>query len=318
MRKITFLCFVLLFFTKVESQNTIIAGDSTNLEINSSLIQIDSSLGNVWQIGLPQKSFFGTSQSVPYSVMTDTIAYYPVNNLSSFTVEYADSSGLPVFDIALGFWHKFETDTLQDGGYVEISVDSGVTWTNVILVNSAPFVNMTNFYIATDTITGNIPAFSGAQSNWEYSEIFFQWVLPVISEHTDGMPRDLITNKIMFRFNFKSDSTQTNKAGWIIDDITLREYALGGGIAEGKLADFEVVVYPHPITEKGIIQAVARNNEHGFTINIYNSIGQRIITSTMDNNNQYVIGSNILNDGLYFYSVCSEGGTYKNGKLLIK
>ncbi len=302
----------------VKAQQIILAGDSTNFEVNSSLVQIDTAIGNIWQIGLPQKSFFGASHSVPYSVMTDTVTSYLVNNLSSFIVEYADSSGMPIFDMALGFWHKFETDSLKDGGYVEMSVDSGVTWTNVILDNSAPITNMTNFYLVTDTITGNIPAFSGTQSNWEYSEVFFQWVIPVIPQHTDGMPRELITYKVMFRFNFKSDSTQTNKAGWIIDDITLREYALGGSVREKELADFEVEVYPHPITERGVIQAVARNNEHEFTIDIYNSIGQQIITSPMDTNNQYIIGSDILNDGLYFYSVRSIGGACKNGRLLMK
>lgn len=318
MKKIILICIALLFFKVGKSQHTIMAGDSTNLETNVSFVHIDTTVGNIWQIGLPQKIFFGPSNSAPYSIMTDTINQYPTDNVSSFTVEFINPWGGIIPDVGIGFWHKFETDSLMDGGYVEISVDSGATWTNLVVDSSAMIFYPTNFYFPADTILGNIPAFSGTQSNWEYSEFFFQWLIPVISQHSDEMERDLMVNKVMFRFNFKSDGIENNKAGWIIDDIAIRIYDIGGSILENELANFEVKVFPNPMMEKGIIQVVSKNNEHNFTINIYNIRGQLISTSKMDKNDQYIINNGDLRNGIYFYSIKNQNGNYKSGKILIK
>ena len=206
-------------------------------------------------------------------------------------------------------------DSLKDGGYVEISIDSGATWINVaspwsIGIQNVGQINFYNSY--NDTIQGNIPAFTGTHSNWEYSAIKLQWLFPAKQSSLD-----IFTPKVMFRFNFKSDNIQTNKAGWIIDDIVINIYDVGGGIHENELANFEVQIYPNPIKEKGIIQVVPKNNEHDFTINIYNALGQLITTSKMDKNNQYIINANDLTSGMYFYSVKSKDGAFKSGKLMI-
>lgn len=301
------------------AQNNIVDGDSTNFENSFSLVNIDTAIGNVWQIGSPQKTFFGTSHSAPYSIMTDTINSYPINNVSTFTVEYSDTNNWGMIpDAYIGFWHKYEMDSLYDGGYVEISLDSGATWINVAnciyySFDSPVITLISNFYSLSDTIQGNIPAFTGTHPNWEYSAIRLQWLFPV----KKGV-QDIVTQRVIFRFVFKSDNIQTNKAGWIIDDIAIRIYDIGGGIHENTAANFEVQVYPNPIKEKGIIQVVPKNNEHDFTISIYNTIGQLITSSKMDKNNQYLVNKNDLKNEIYFYSVKSKDGTSKSGKLLIK
>lgn len=321
MKKNILICFLLLILKVGIAQNMIIGGDSSTIENNSSFIHIDTSSGNDWQIGLSQKMFFGTAYSTPYAIMTDTLLPYTVNNSSTFIVEFTDSY-LQLGDAYIGFWHKYETDSLKDGGYVEISVDSGASWQNVSTCWSAGMIipNQINFYSNSDTILGNIPAFTGTKNNWEYSAIKLQWLIPVLMPHpSDDNTRGIYDcYKVMFRFVFKSDNIQTNKAGWIIDDIALRIYDIGGGIHENDLANFNVHVYPNPVKENGVVQVISKNNDSGFIITIYNTVGQLITSSKIDKNNQYIIKSNNLESGMYFYSVKSKEGIVKSGKLLIK
>ncbi len=297
-------------------------GDSTNFEVNASLVHIDTTAGNIWQIGIPQKTFFGNALSVPYAIMTDTINSYPINNLSSFTIEYQDTNmfGWTFPGIEIGFWHKYETDTLSDGGYVEISADSGASWTNVVqTIGIAPITYFDNFYSDTDTIKGNIPCFNGTHTNWMFSQFLIQMFIPVMPTEPNVFNRDYYnTSKFMFRFNFKSDSVQTNKAGWIIDNVSVGIQTISGGINENSLSSFNVEVFPNPINEQGILQAVSSKNEHDYSISIYNSIGQEIKTSALDRNNQYIIKANELTSGIYFYSIRNKAGENKNGKLIIK
>ena len=132
MKNIMLLCFAIFFIKSSKGQYTVVAEESTNFENNTSLIHIDTTNGNIWQIGTPQKTFFGNSYSVPYSIMTDTLNSYPINTFSTFTFEYNDTNfWYTIPDASIGFWHKYEMDSLKDGGYVEISLDSGMTWTNV-------------------------------------------------------------------------------------------------------------------------------------------------------------------------------------------
>lgn len=325
MKKIILLFLAVLFFKTGKAQNNIIGGDSTNLESNTSIIHIDTTVGNIWQIGLPQKTFFGTAHSAPYAIMTDTINSYPINNFSTFTDEYPSLNHYAAIgNVYIGFWHKYETDTLKDGGYIEISLDSGAAWINIANAGNAGMQirNPINFYdnYSGTTINGNIPAFTGTQNNWKYSAIQLQWMAGVIAPFSNGNNNRMLrmTNKVMYRFVFKSDNIQTNKAGWIIDNIVINNLDIGGGIQENEMANFDVKVHPNPISEKGIIQVVPKNNEHDFTINIYNTIGQLISSSKMDKNNQFIINKNDLISGMYLYSVISKDGTFKTGKLLIK
>lgn len=321
MKKLVLFLLAILCIKSGSAQFNVLASTSTSFENNTSAIHIAATTGNIWQIGTPQKAFFGTSHSASYSIMTDSSNSYSINNFSTFTFEYSDTNNwyfIP--DAEIGFWHKYEMDSLKDGGFVEISLDSGATWTNVARAWSAGIQSMgeANFYNSyNDTIQGNIPAFTGTHANWEYSTIKLQWLFPVKQTSMATLNWEL-TYKVMFRFVFKSDNIQTNKAGWIIDDLTIKIYDVGGSVHENGFANFDVQVYPNPIKEKGIIQVVPKNKEHDFTICIYNAVGQLITTSKMDKNNQYIINTNDLNSGIYFYFVKSDDGTSKSDKLLIK
>ena len=299
----------------------IVMTGSTDLEHNAWMAEIDSSASNIWQVGAPQKTFFGTSYSAPYAIMTDTVNSYPVNNSSTFSV-FIDSCMYGFIPNAeIEFWHKYETDSGKDGGYVEFSLDSGRTWINVIDAMSYGIMDMSSdhFYTETDTIRGGIPAFTGTQSTWEYSRIYLGWIYAVMPTYHPGTERGAwaFTNKVGFRFHFASDSIQTNKAGWIIDNITYNIHDIGGGIAEKQKA-FDLKFFPNPVQDQAILQVVDGGRNDRYTIRVYNATGQLILQEAIGKGGRYELNRNGMSNGIYLYSVTDQDGFSETGKLIVQ
>jgi hypothetical protein len=184
-------------------------GQDTSIQ-NAVIIKLDTSSSNVWQIGPPQKNIFNSAFSTPNSLMTDTINNYPINTTSSFTF------GIRPFQIqggilALQWIQQLDMDKGGDGGIIEFSVDSGRTWDNVF---NNPFVY--SFYgfnsSNQDTIiaTGDY-SFSGTDSTWR--NIWLCYDISFLS----------FTDSLTVRFTMKSDSVNTNKEGWIIDNLLVSQ-----------------------------------------------------------------------------------------------
>jgi hypothetical protein len=87
----------------------------------------------VWQIGRPQKPVFDSARSYPNAVVTDTLQTYPTNDTSSFILAQGGlyGWGYPSYAGITG-WYKVNSDSLTDYGMIEVSVDSGATWINIL------------------------------------------------------------------------------------------------------------------------------------------------------------------------------------------
>jgi type IX secretion system substrate protein len=180
-------------------------------------------VNNIWQIGTPSKTIFNNAYSVPLALLTDTLNTYPDSTKSSFefvifTDDYTN----------IDFWHKYDTDSLKDGGIVEVSTNDGATWTNIILdtINGFSFIN---FYSTSDTIgsLNNSPGFIGNSGGWIKSTIMKSGAIPYYR----------------FRFTFSSDSIDNNKDGWMIDNFSFT--ALGTGVENLEL-ESKIKLYPNP------------------------------------------------------------------------
>ena len=275
---------------------------------NDSSLVIGNEPGNIWQIGRPGKNFFNEAYSPPLAIVTDTVNYYPVNNYSSFEVAY----NAPILSWAemfyIGFWHKFDTDRNKDGGYLEVSWDDGLNWTNIVndtLINNwAEDIRPGDFYSINDTITGGIPAFSGQALNWTRSDYAFSWLLMRLE----------VEVKLRIRFVFQSDDIQTNKEGWIIDNINID---VGySGIDEVFYKKFNSAVYPNPIHSIGTIYF--NNPKNSCTkLYIYNSQGS-LIEYRETTNERFDITVEDYPAGIYFYRLTRESeAKYSDGKFVI-
>lgn len=233
-------------------------------------------VNNIWEIGTPTKTIFSSAYSGPLALVTDTLNAYPTNNASSFTFTIYSDDLTYIF-----FRHQINTDSLNDGGVVEYSTDGGTTWNNIIY---STYV-LTNFYSNSSTIASNsnMPGFTGT-SGWVQSTI-----------------QGYALNYVKFRFTFTSDNINSNKDGWMIDDIELN--CLGTGINEiGTYSPFHI--FPNPTSD--FISIFSDNTTKLKTTSITNIFGQTILTT-----DKTTIDLSQLTSGIYFVQLRTERGNYE-------
>ncbi|MEI7981068.1 MAG: T9SS type A sorting domain-containing protein [Bacteroidota bacterium] len=263
--------------------------DYNDFETPDSLLQIDISLtGNIWQIGTPSKIFFDSAYSIPKAIVTDTMNFYPPNNFSAFTIKISDPAWNPAYQpnrTSITFHHKYDTDSLQDGGYIEVSYDSGATWTNIV---NDPLITGFNYNINTSSnpiiangnaaYTGRSIGFSNGWRQDGFMWCYMPWLTP---------------KKIFVRFVFSSDGIQTNKEGWMIDDIQLNS-DICEGIPEIQ-NDNLITISPNPTSDELRIHRTSFSEKP--RIQILNYLGQvlfgnpNFIGETIDTRN--------LQNGIY-------------------
>jgi hypothetical protein len=262
--------------------------------VNLFRIRIDTTNPeNNWHIGTPQKNIFSSAYSIPNAIVTDTANPYPVNNPSIF---YLGSGGDIMLDYhwaLLNFKYKVDCDSLNDYGRIEISQDTGKTWTNILkggyweIKDSTG--NMINSFYTNDTL-----AFTGTTNGWYNFSSYFN--LP-----------PYFCDTLIYKFSFNSDNVVENRDGWLIDNIVFFDDA--ESINENRIPHS---AYPNPfnssitITSKKTFRNIEIINILGKTLKDEPSFSNRL---TLDLSN--------LNAGIYFYSIIFENG-YREGGTIIK
>ncbi len=285
---------IILFLT---SSNNIIAqwNNFISFDTPANNIYIDTlQTNNIWQIGAPHKILFDTAWSRPNAIVTDTVNYYPVNDTSSFVIKIIrpflwqwipDSYGPTPF---VSFISKINTDSLLDGGYVEYSINNGNDW---LLVNGYFFGN------------GNHPPyfgegralFTGTWNTWIQTSI-------VLGDSNPDFGIETV-DSVLFKFTFVSDGINTNKEGWIIDEI---EYGTVSviGINNIREENYNFNIYPNPVENKfciTFIETGSINNE----LKIYNVFGDLVYQSLIQNSKSEINISDLPN-GMYFVKLISD------------
>jgi hypothetical protein len=132
-------------------------------------------------------------------------------------------------------------------GIIEYSVDTGVTWTNVF--NDPHVYNFYGFSIFNqDTLPSGEYAFSGTDTAWQ--DIWLCFDLTWLS----------FNDSIYFRFTLKSDSIQTNKEGWMIDNL-MAHISIMHPVREVDKMDY-MNVYPNPTKDFVNIEMEKIQNFH--------------------------------------------------------
>jgi hypothetical protein len=290
--------------------------DTITFEEPYEFLVIDTSSQNIWQVGEPNKIFFDSAFSTTNAIVTDTLNFYPLNNNSYFDLkigEFNYNYYYP-YDIFIEIKHKFDTDTLKDGGFITVSYDEGLTWTNIINDTSG-FWSVTpgndgysgvNLYSDNDTLFNGEFGFSGYSNDWITT--WFTWhIFPVKNN------LDFIGDTMIVRFNFISDNIENNKEGWMIDDIKLYSVDLGGGINDIKSLKF--IITPNPMNETAIIEL---NNYNEIELSIFNIQGQLVGQKNYFNNQSIIINRDKFNSGIYFVKIRTDDNSIGIRKLIIK
>lgn len=324
MRKLLIILTTLFFFTNLKAQHPekIIIFLKTNFENNNPYpyypgwltdtinpwIIDEEDPENIWQVGKTYKAAFDTAYSVPNAIMTDTLNPYPINNHSSFEYlitkpEWAKDRCIS--SIILNFIHLYNTDTLKDGGYIDISYDRGETWANVIDDTKPTDLFTYFFYDQSDTLTENNRGFSGNSTNkWNESGISWQFNDETASE----------IDSVIIRFNIISDDIDNNKAGWIIDNIyfLIEDYCtIGINDVENEYRSF---VYPNPVSDISILELP--DNDFNYYVQMFNIQGKEVFSCI--SRNSIEINQNDFNSGIYFYKISNFKNHIFTGKFIVK
>ena len=294
---------VLIFILVIQlfnglSQSTIFYSDTINFEKPCDYLYIDSSSTNLWQIGIPNKTLLDSAYSKPFAIITDTINNYTLNNQSNFILKLEPESFRENGNTHINFWHKFDTDSINDYGVVEVSYDEGNDW-KVLYSDTTYNINYyrngsgSNDYLAT-----------GKSNGWVNDHIAFHFYLT-----STGVPEE-----IWLRFSFYSDSIQNEKEGWMIDNIQITGLE-PWGIKEKSV--FTSTPYPNPCGEYIFID-VPKTGNMNFSLIVYDLSGQ-IIESKKIYNEQIKIITKQLNSGMLFYKITNNiDGSTSHGKFIVK
>jgi hypothetical protein len=277
-----------------KAQDQLYYGDTIRFENDNAFISLDTIQNNIWQIGEPQKNIFNAAYSPSRAILTDTIQSYSINNHSYFQVMVTQQNlPFPIFPLSifLEFKHKINSDSLKDGGYITVSYDKGATWENVI--NSNPpffgFYMNTNIYSQNDSLINGQVGFSGTDTTWKTTNI--GWPLM-------GVKSSAQYDTILFRFNFISDSIQTNKDGWMIDDIRL--YGVFYSEIEKKYL-LPSQAFPNPCNQEICFTTNAQSSHQ--RLSIYNANSICVFQQNMGSMQTFCFDSSQLPNGIYLAKI---------------
>ena len=264
-------------------------------------IHIDTSSQNIWQIATPQKNFFDSSYSPAKAILTDSIYDYPINVNSYFDLYISPQ----IYDRFYGdafyisFKHKMDTDTLKDGGFITVSRDCGQSWLNIIDDNynevNPKDMNI-NLYDETSILEDSIKGFSG----------HYDWVKTEFTWHHIPAKGLGFCDTTTLRFNFISDSVDTNKEGWMIDDILIYTVNLKGSISDNSI-DMPFQVFPNP--SKNYFSILFNEKQSKTKVKIMNQWGQLMYEEMITNSSKRDIQFDIT-PGIYSLLVESEDQAY--------
>jgi hypothetical protein len=247
---------------------------STNLTPGYNVLLPDST-NQLWQLGKSSK-FDGVLSSKP-ALYTDTLTSYPINVDEGIVMMLYDASGINAYHwYDVYFKHRFETDSLVDGAYIEVSLDSGSTWVNAIDYMDSISWPMwgpysVDFYSTDYLVNGQRSAFTGRGINYRQSHIHLGLITAIVANP------EIIDFPLApyLRFSFVSDSIDTQKAGWQIDEVEIWGVITSG--IEERLKP--IVVLPNPSSGLFRIQSV---NHQDLYFEVSDLKGRKILTGRMN------------------------------------
>ena len=314
MKKLIVLLISCLIWTNLFSQ-LVIDSLCTDFETPAFFI---SNLSGSWQIGSPEKTVFNESYSLTNSIVTDTINPYPINDTSIFygtyAPEYVENYLNMYYPFRIDLFHRFDTDSLEEYGLIEVSIDGGNDWADLL---TTEYLDDGYF---TDDLPGNTHVNLISQDSTFDNLIITGnsngWIHSIITFDVDGFntyQNPIVIDSIMVKFTFISDSEENFNDGWQIDKLCIRylNYNVSGVESISK----NVEIFPNPATSQITIQSENSWNNASFTL--YNSLGIPVKQTNKFNNNITTIDVDDLADGMYYLELKENEQTKVFKKIII-
>jgi hypothetical protein len=303
MKKIRLIIVSLLLFFSAHSQTQRCGTYSNivNFEDTAKIhrcIRLDTNSVNIWTIGKPTKSKFDSAYSRINAIMTKTTEFYPPNTNSSFLIallrDIKWSSGYCDSLYVKGYF-KVDSDSINDYGKIEISHFIDHDWFDLSTYSDC--------YI--DGVKKK-PLFTGNLSDkWHEFSFSFNPNILDYPNHNDST--------LWLRFTFISDSIDTHKEGWIIDDISINN-STPGGINDNVYNNF-IIISPNPVPRNGNF-TISINKIEPVLIKIYDSQG-KLHNLIYKPTTILTLNSNQFQKGIYLIETFDKKGMMYINKLLV-
>lgn len=277
------------------------------------LVDIDS--GGSWQTGQPSKLLFDSAHSFSRAILTDTLSPYPVNDTSSFVLRFPipDNTWDPI-ELYFSFWHKFNTDTLQDRGLIEVSYNNGTTWYELTNYQSDTLVTGTytqGYWNSSNVVNDTLRISGNSHNGWNHSVFNWELCFVVKQEITGWQPLDTI----QFRFTFISDSIQTGKEGWMIDDIELSGFFAECCCGFGELQKPDFKICPNPAN--GLTSIYFEQRVNNMKLKLISSTGQTVYEKEFGSCNSISEDFSAYTPGIYIVETTHDN-IISRAKLIIQ
>jgi len=299
---------LLLMMNHVHGQITVASGallfeDTLSFQPKSTWITIPDSVNNIWEIGKPEKVYFDSGYHKDFAIITDSDDFYSNNRNDYFSITIP-AHGHILGGGILSFYHKYDTDTLLDGGVIEISYDNGNSWINI-----RDDINQINTHfmgLYEGNISGGDYGFSGKSGGWQYVELYWQWLALVKKNSALDYPDTPI-----IRFRFVSDHTNTNKEGWMIDHVIFRGYDVSGKVES--IEKNHIEIYPNPTNDFLLIKSTESSLE-GYSLKLFDTNGKLVkhVEPLVER-----ISIKEMRAGIYFYTL-QKDHSLQTGKIIRK
>ncbi|MBN1181046.1 MAG: T9SS type A sorting domain-containing protein [Bacteroidales bacterium] len=282
--------------------------DSITFETSHPDLILDTSQMNIWQIARPRKIFFDSAYASKKAILTDSLNNYPVGNHSYFDIRITPSNSLyHPSNSYVQFKHKYDTDTLKDGGYITISHDKGETWNN--LLNDTDYEYTLdigqNLYTEFDSLYNGELGFSGKSDGW--INTYFGWT--VIIKSNSLYPHDTL----ILRFNFISDSIDNGMEGWMIDHIRLFSIIWDDVNNDEFIGPVEI--YPNPVQDKLSLKIGKPYTD--VQVEIIDIQGKTMLNNKFSYDRAIRINIQQLPEGVYFAKIIIDNDNLECRKFVI-
>ncbi len=196
------------------------------------------------------------------------------------------------FDVAYAPFNTEYSDTLA----IYYSLDCGITWTNIYYKGGMSLATSTSISTTPADSLGFIPS----ASEWRTDYI-------QLPPATYGQP------SVMFSFE--------NRSYWggqlYIDNINIPPGPPVLGVNTIPSSDGNVVLYPNPNKGSFTIQSSVVSGQ--YAVEVYNFLGEKVYSQYNIQNSTFNINMNTQANGIYFYRVLGEDGSFiGQGKLIIQ
>ncbi len=171
-------------------------------DFEGAVLWFNDTLVNEWEHGVPTMTNINTAHS-PSNVWALDLDNIYDNAATQYL--YTPEFNVPnnVDTAVLKFWHYYDSETGEDGGYIQYQKNNG-PW---LLLGYIGDPQSTNWY---DNAFGGIHKWSGNSNGWIESKYAFDLNGPSFSN----------TNTLKLRYVFYSSFSSNNFDGWAIDDFS--------------------------------------------------------------------------------------------------